>query len=456
LAWSPDGNWLVVNDRASPREPFALFVLSLENGEKRRLTSPQPLLAGDSGPAFSPDGHTLAFSRTVDSFLSDLYLLPLSTGLTPTAEPRSLDFENRDAASPTWTGDGHDIVFASMSLGQSSLWKIAASGSVGRSPELERLTSLGENVLGPTISRHGHRLAYVHEFFHSAIWRIPTPVSLNSGDAGSSRPGNRANPVISSTRNDNAPQFSPDGKKIAFMSVRSGSPEIWICDSDGSNALELTSFGGPQVTTPRWAPDGARIAFDSNAAGEYDIWVIGANGGKPQRMTTHPANDGNPSWSRDGRWIYFDSARTGEQQVWKIPADGGEAIQVTRDGGFAPIESPDGKFLYYVKSLMNTTVWRMSLDGGQPSKILEGLSNYLSLTIVQSGLFFVPTRDAGAGSSLQFLNFATNKIRPVANFDKPLYRGGLGGLSVSPDGRWILYTQFDQAGSEMMLVENFR
>ena len=69
-------------------------------------------------------------------------------------------------------------------------------------------------------------------------------------------------------------------------------------------------------------------------------------------MTTHPANDGNPSWSRDGRWIYFDSARTGEQQVWKIPEAGGDAIQVTRDGGFAPLESPDGKFIYYTKDLV--------------------------------------------------------------------------------------------------------
>ena len=71
---------------------------------------------------------------------------------------------------------------------------------------------------------------------------------------------------------------------------------------------------------------------------QLNIWVIGANGGKPQRMTTDPTNDGNPSWSRDGRWIYFDSARTGEPQVWKIPASSGEAIQVTRDGGFAPLE----------------------------------------------------------------------------------------------------------------------
>jgi Tol biopolymer transport system component len=83
----------------------------------------------------------------------------------------------------------------------------------------------------------------------------------------------------------------------------------------------------------------------------FDIWVINASGGKPQRMTTDPANDGNPSWSGDGRWIYFDSGRTGEQQVWKIPEAGGDSIQVTRDGGFAPLESPDRKFIYYTKNL---------------------------------------------------------------------------------------------------------
>src|SRR6185295_11086307 len=152
-------------------------------------------------------------------------------------------------------------------------------------------------------------------------------------------------------------------------------------DSDGSNPVQLTSFRGQDVTTPRWSPDSRRIAFDSNAEGEYDIWVISANGGKPQRMTTHPANDGNPSWSRDGHWIYFDSARTGEPQVWKIPANGGEAIQVTRDGGLAPLESPDGEFLYYVKSFSETKVWRIPVKGGQATMVLEGLSNYLNLAI---------------------------------------------------------------------------
>ena len=233
--------------------------------------------------------------------------------------------------------------------------------------------------------------------------------------------------------------------------------EVWVSDSDGSNSIQLTSFNGPKVTTPRWSPDGGRIAFDSDAEGEFDVWVIGANGGKAQRLTTHPANDGDPSWSRDGRWIYFDSARTGQQQVWKIPADGGEAIQVTRDGGFAPLESPDGKFLYYVKRLVGTELWRLPVEGGQAVKILEGLTNYLNLAIVGEGIYFVPVHGATSGFSIQFLNLATSQIIPVAKFEKPLDDfGDSGGLAISPDSRWILYTQFDQTGGELMLVENFR
>ena len=226
---------------------------------------------------------------------------------------------------------------------------------------------------------------------------------------------------LSSTQREmtDAPEFSPDGMRIAFMANRSGNWEIWVCDSDGSNPVQLTSFRGAFVTNPRWSPDGGRIAFDSDAEGrQFDIWVINASGGKPKRMTTDPANDGNPSWSGDGRWIYFDSARTGEQQVWKIPEAGGDAIQVTRDGGFAPLESADGKFIYYTKGLVDTSVWRLPVEGGQATKVLENLSDLRNLVIVSKGIYFVPIQDPALGSSIQFLDFATNHTKRIASFGK--------------------------------------
>ena len=456
LAWSPDGNWLVFSDRDTSQEPLALFLLSIETGERRRLTSPPKSLLGDGWPAFSPDARTLAFSRIVDFGLSDLYMLAMSEGFKPSGEAQRITFQNQGATSPTWTSDGHEIVF-STEVPQEALWRIAVP-SIARPARPESLTSLGSNVIEPTISSRRHRMAFAHLLFHGNIWRVPTPSGPGVSKLEKQGFPTRAAPFVFSTRNDLAPQYSPNGKKIAFMSDRSGNLEIWVCERDGSNAMQLTFFGGPLVTNPSWSPDSSRIAFDSNAAGEFDVWVTSASGGKPQRMTSHPANDGNPSWSRDGRWIYFDSARTGEQQVWKIPADGGEAgaVQITRDGGFGPLESPDGKFLYYSKALYTTSLWKVPVDGGQAVKVLDSLSNNRNLAMVNSGIYFVPVRETGRGSSIQFLAFANNQIKPVASFEKALTSTALGGLGVSPDGKWLLFTQFDQDGSELMVVDNFR
>jgi len=452
LAWSPDGKWLAVSDRASPTDPSALCLLSVETGEKRKLTSPSAQVFGDGAPAFSPDGRALVFSRWNDFSIGDLYLLNLGSpdDPKPTGEARRVTFENRGAFSPAWTADGREIVFTD----GEGIWR-ADTGSKGPDTKARQITSLGGNVWGLAVSTHGQRLAYVHRIFQSNIGRANVPGLDGGPSSGNGRSPKTLGPTsfISSTRSDSAPQYSRDGKRIAFMSNRSGFPEIWSCDSDGSNPQQLTSFGGPDVTTPRWSPDGSRIAFDSNEGGQYDIWVVDSNGGKPRRITNHPANDGNPSWSRDGRWIYFDSARTGQAQVWKIPANGGEPVKVTFDGGYAPVESPDGRFIYYLKSLSDTDVWRISIDGGQSTRVLEGLTEYRNLAVLESGLVFVPSRNA---SSLQLLSFASGKISPLANFDRPISFGALGGLAVSPDRPWILYTQFQQAGTELMLVDGFR
>jgi len=454
LAWSPDGKWLVVSDRDSPKDPNALVLLSVETTEKRKLTSPSPQVFRDGAPAFSPDGRALAFSRWTDFRIGDLYLLNLSSspdGPKGTGEARRVTFENRGAYSPAWTADGREIVFTD---GEGSIWR-TDTGSKGPDAKARQITSLGGNVIGLAISTHGQRLAYVHRMFQSNIWRVTVPGLDGGPSSGNGKSPKTLGPTsfISSTRSDSAPQYSRDGKKIAFMSDRSGFPEIWSCDSDSSNLQQLTSFGGPDVTTPRWSPDGSQIAFDSNSGGQYDIWVVDSNGGTPHRMTNDPANDGNPSWSRDGRWIYFDSARTGQQQVWKLPTNGGEPVKVTFDGGYAPVESPDGRFIYYLKSLSNTDVWRISIDGGQSTKVFEGLTEYRNLAVLESGLVFVPSLNA---SSLQLLSFASGKISPLASFDRPISFGAVGGLAVSPDRHWILYTQFQQEGTELMLVDGFR
>ena len=146
-----------------------------------------------------------------------------------------------------------------------SLWRVPATGGVP-----EQLGVGGDNASQPSISRRGNRLAFVQTQLDTDTWEI--------GVSGSPPKGQSPRKVISSSRSDDAPQLSPDGSKIAFESDRSGSAEIWICDRNGANALQLTRFGG-QAGTPRWSPDGRSIAFDAEK-GNGQLRHLRARGGR--------------------------------------------------------------------------------------------------------------------------------------------------------------------------------
>jgi Tol biopolymer transport system component len=116
--------------------------------------------------------------------------------------------------------------------------------------------------------------------------------------------------LITSTKFDHGAQYSPDGRKIVFISRRSGYPEIWVADSDGSNSTRLTTMEAPLVGMPHWSPDGHRIVFDSTLEKQFELYVINADGSGLRRLTYDPAGDAVGSWSHDGRWIYFLSKRS--------------------------------------------------------------------------------------------------------------------------------------------------
>jgi Tol biopolymer transport system component len=131
-----------------------------------------------------------------------------------------------------------------------------------------------------------------------------------------------------------------------------------------------------------------------------------------------------------------------------VPADGGEAVQVTRKGGFTAFESPDSQWIYYTKT---DGAWRVPRHGGEETQVLESVDKW-AFAIVKEGIYFIPRPDSAGRYSIQFFNFGTKGIRSIATIEMPTYEF----LSISPDGRWILYSQADQVGSDLMLVENFR
>jgi Tol biopolymer transport system component/DNA-binding winged helix-turn-helix (wHTH) protein len=428
--WSPAGRELVV---AIPHgQTCRLELLSLETFSQRVLTSP-PASMFDDVPAFSPDGRSIAFVRHRNPFIGDLFTMPVEGG-APTRLTRD---DAMIVGQLAWSPDGQ-IIFSSDRAGSPSLMRVAAAG--GSPVPLP----IGESATSPALDSSGRRLAYVNGVRDVQIFELDL-----------TRPGDALQMIAPSSRDDVAPQISPDGRQLAFASARAGrSTDIWVANADGSNPFRLTFNDRFETGSPRWSPDGQLIAFDSSVNDMFHVFVVRAVGGSARRLTDDPSSDAVPAWSRDGRWIYFWSLRTGSSQIWKVPFAGGPAVQVTTHGGFDAFESSDG-YLYYGKGEEAGSVWRMPVGGGREEPVLEHALNYgysRCWAVVSDGIYFLAAADP-VHPSVSFFSFATRQrtvIAPLPKMPKPFDAT----MSVSPDERRLLVALQDTKEADIMLAEN--
>jgi Tol biopolymer transport system component len=153
------------------------------------------------------------------------------------------------------------------------------------------------------------------------------------------------------------------------------------------------------------------------------------------------------------------SPRTGRFEIFKMPASGGDAVQVTQNGGWGPIYSPDGKYLYYARNRGPSPILlrdgrrhvllRMPAEGGAEQQVLEGVAER-SWAPSADGIWYL-WADAEK-DELRFFQFRTSLSSTVLTLSKPLTPG----MALSPDGKRLLFNVVDQQRSEIMLVENFR
>jgi Tol biopolymer transport system component len=437
VAWSPEGKYLFASSRTVDDSSVAIVRINVETGEQRPVTTPPPG-ASDLDPAVSRDGRTLAFARVFNFAKSDIWTVSLSEGTPSGTAPSRVTNDGGHARDPVWTANGSELIFSSDRLGRSELWRVPIRSGVPT-----RLEAVGGDTLRPAVSPNGHQLAYEQETRSSNLWKT----SIGSGEHS---PASR---VTATTRIDTLPHYSPDGKKIAFGSNRSGVHEIWICNEDGSDPTQLTSFGSGWSGSPRWSPNGRALAFDSNVEGNWDIWTIRPDGGRPVRLTRNAADDYVPNWSLRGDWIYFSSTRTGHHEIWKMRSDGTSETKVTAGGGWSAAESADGKYLFY-RDFGNSSqsagpLWRMPVEGGSVTKVIDSMYGR-TFTPTARGIFFAagPLVD-----KLRFLDFADGAIRDVAALE---CTGCAGAAVVSPDERWALYPRREHTGTTLMMVDNFR
>jgi Tol biopolymer transport system component/DNA-binding winged helix-turn-helix (wHTH) protein len=434
--WSPDGNVLAISESQTDKSYNRIVLLSLADLSKRQLSTP-PGQERDYAPAFSPDGASVAFKRgIVAGEVEDIYVMPTGGG-----EAKRLTFDDTwIIGAPSWTPDGRELVFASSRGGLVGLWRVPVSGGIS-----QPVVGAGAIAFSPSVSPKGNQLAYEARFFKDNIWRL----KLKDETHREGEPTSIASWKGLIWR----PQVSPDGKRIAFETNRSGYNELWACDSDGANYGQLTSLRGT-AGAPRWSPDGKTIAFEYRPKGHSEVYLLDLTSGTPRMLATLPGVDnGGPNWSRDGKWIYFYSDKGGGLfQLWKIAAAGGTPVQVTKNGGVFATESADGRFLYYSKH-QAPGVWRMPLDGGEESQIVEQpeAGDWANWALAKNGIYFFDSKNHG-DQGVKYFDFSTGKIVKVSASKS---RAGVG-LSVSADGKTIFYDQNETAESTIMLVKNFR
>jgi eukaryotic-like serine/threonine-protein kinase len=437
LSWSPDGKNIAFSGRKSLKDPPGIWFLSVETLEKRQMTEPKASNYGDDGPAFSPDGRYLAFVRLIDTVRSAIYVIDL-----PHGEPRIVTDRNTPLQS-CWTADSREIVFSSHPFtGESALWRVSMDGR-----EPGRVPTRGERVSQPNVSRN--RLAYISGSGNLDIWRLELTDDRNG------QPPSK--PLFSWPSSiEGEVNISPDGSRIVFASGSSGYMEIWTCNADGTSPTKLTDMKAGSTGSPNWSPDGKNIAFDSTRSGNSDIYLVSAEGGPVRQITTDPSEDAVPRWSRDGRWIYFGSSRSGNWQIWKMPADVGNPIQITRDGGMAAYESSDGQFIYYAcyYNDQKRGIWRVPAAGGSETIVLDRNIRPLKWNLNDRGIYFIDLL-AEPVATINFYDFATRSIDSLSPVRVDSGFVAPDGLSVSPDGKWLLYSG-GIFTSDIMLIDNFR
>jgi Tol biopolymer transport system component len=290
-----------------------------------------------------------------------------ATAAPPTATPRPVVTETPSPTPPLVVARSlPSIAYQSRGPGDKQ-WFVYVMNSDG-----SNRTPLTEGQAGflapPSWAPDGVRIAFVSDRSGNPdIW-----VMDRDG-------GNLAN-LTQNQAKDHSPAWSPDGDWIAFASVRDSVYwELYLMRPDGSDVQRLTWWEDASDLSPSWSPDGSRIAFASKRDGNWEIYAMDRDGSNLVRLTSHPADDTNPAWSPDGSRIAFESTRDGYADIFIMPAIGGEGVNISNapfSSEHGPTWSPDGgRLAFYSDRDGDWDIFVMASDGSDVVQLTGGNTN---------------------------------------------------------------------------------
>jgi len=220
---------------------------------------------------------------------------------------------------PEWSDDNSRFTYTSKPE-NANQWSIRIQEVNG---EASGISVAGSYASSPAFAPGGSRIAF----------SASTPDSRDADIFVSGVDGSGMRNLTFSPGIDTSPTWSPTGTQIAFISDRSGTPQVWVMDADGSNLRRLVEEGG-HCDSPDWSPDGRFILYSWQAPRQWkhDVYLAEVATGKLYQLTRDFGAGENPHWSPDGRHITFQGTRSGTKQIFIMNADGKNLKQITAYG----------------------------------------------------------------------------------------------------------------------------
>lgn len=357
LDFAPDGGTLVWSDVVdAARMRHAIRARDMGDGRVRWLTAP-PEGFEDLHPATAPDGASVAFARGVPGSSAEVYRQPLDGGAA-----QRLTWAGSPVAGLDWIGPDSLVVATARSGDEHGLWQIDTSGGA-------RPLDLGGDRRAPAVSPDGRRLVFESWRERSNLVRV----ALHGGAAV---------PIAPSSRRDHSPALAPGGGRLAFVSDRTGAPQVFTVRTDGTGIARLTSFADAVPARPSWSPDGTRVAFELRSGAHVRACVVAASGDEPRCFEDRGCAR-SPVFDGDGA-LLFGSDRDGDGRwrIWRRGLDGGEPRPVTARGD-APKGWADGA-LYYTE-MRRDGLRRQTRDGTDELVLSEPAARLSSSVSIADG-----------------------------------------------------------------------
>lgn len=422
-AWSPDGREIVfAEDRVFDyegrnRNPSRLFAANVQTGERRQITDSDAVQ-----PDWSANGHRIAYWGVHKGGQKDIWTVPSSGGEpVPVTDDEAVDW------NPVWSRDSKYLYFLSNRGGSMNLWRAPIdelSGKVSGALEPATLPSAHSQHL--RFSADGRSLVYVEMNRREHAWEV-------GFDPVAGRVIGQPTQITHGSRRYANAEVSPDEKSVVFSSVGEAQEDLFIFNRNDGELKQLTNDSALERTL-HWSPDGRRIAVQSDRSGKYEIWAVNEDGTGLAQLTDVPTEGVFcPVWSPDGQRLLYKVRNVGSFIInLDKPPSASEPLPGRQLTGFLPWSwSPDGKFV---------AGWRLDPEPPDNHVVIYSFADQRYVELAERGVNPIWLNDS---RRLIFVSDALYLHDKETRQSRLLHSGGtssFGAISLSRDNRRLYYS----------------